>query len=95
MRILMRVEIPVEAGNAAVSNGILGEVVQNFRDAAKPEALYFAAGDGMRTVYAVFDLPTPSDIPRIAEPFFTKLLARIEWQPCMDFADLQAGLAKV
>ena len=95
MRILMRVEIPTEAGNAAIASGALGEVVAAFNEAHKPEALYFAAGDGMRTVYAVFDMAEPSDIPRIAEPFFTRLLARIEWQPCMNFADLQAGLGKV
>jgi hypothetical protein len=95
MRIFMRVEIPVEAGNASVANGELGKVVQAFSDKFKPEALYFAAGDGMRSIYSVFDMASPSDIPSVAEPFFTQLKARIEWQPCMDLADLQAGLAKL
>jgi hypothetical protein len=95
MRIFMRVEIPVEAGNAALANGELPKVIQAFADRFKPEALYFAAGDGMRSMYSVFDMAEASDIPSVAEPFFTKLNARIEWQPCMNFADLQAGLAKL
>ncbi|HEX4196489.1 MAG TPA: hypothetical protein VHZ26_03520 [Caulobacteraceae bacterium] len=95
MRIFMRVEIPVEAGNAAIASGALGKVVQAFSDKFKPEALFFAAGDGMRTMYSVFDMAEANDIPSVAEPFFTELKARIEWQPCMDLADLQAGLAKL
>ena len=95
MRVLMRVHIPVEAGNAAIANGHLPTVVQNFSDTAKPEALYFATSNGERTMTAVFDLVSPTDIPRIAEPFFTTLNAHLEWQPCMDLADLQAGLAKL
>jgi len=94
MRMLMRVHIPVETGNAAIADGRLPSVIQNFSDMAKPEALYFATSNGERTITAVFDLASPSDIPRIAEPFFTKLNAHLDWQPCMDLADLQAGLAK-
>ncbi|HEY1447939.1 MAG TPA: DUF3303 family protein [Caulobacteraceae bacterium] len=91
----MRVEIPVEAGNEAIASGTLGAVIQGFNEKAKPEALYFVAAHGARTMFAVFDMASPVDIPSIAEPFFTKLKARLEWQPCMDLADLQAGLAKV
>jgi hypothetical protein len=95
MRVLMRVHIPVEAGNKAIVNGHLPTVIQNFNEMAKPEALYFATSNGERTITAVFDLASPTDIPRIAEPFFTALNAHLEWQPCMDLADLQAGLAKL
>ncbi|HZC17087.1 MAG TPA: hypothetical protein VE309_10025 [Caulobacteraceae bacterium] len=95
MLIFMRVEIPVEAGNAAIASGDLPKVIQAFADKFKPEALHFASGDGMRTIYAVFDMADASDIPSVAEPFFTRLKARIDWQPCMDLADLRAGLAKL
>jgi hypothetical protein len=95
MRMLMRVEIPVEVGNEAIASGALPAVIQAFNEMAKPEALYFVAAHGARTIFAVFDLVSPIDIPSIAEPFFTKLKARLEWQPCMDLADLQAGLARL
>jgi hypothetical protein len=95
MRVLMRVQIPVEAGNAALANGALPKVIQGFTEAAKPEAMYFTAMNGKRTMIAVFDMVSASDIPRLAEPFFTGLNASLEWQPCMDLADLEAGLAKL
>ena len=95
MRVMMRVHIPVEAGNRAIADGHLPAVLEAFNKAAKPEALYFGTSNGERTLIAVFDMVSPTDIPRIAEPFFTKLNAHLDWQPCMDYADLQAGLAKM
>jgi hypothetical protein len=41
----------------------------------------------------VFDLPSTSKIPPLAEPFFIGLGATIEVTPAMDMADLQAGLS--
>jgi hypothetical protein len=95
MRVMMRVHIPVEKGNAAIADGHLPQVIQRFSDMAKPEAMYFGTSNGERTMIAVFDMVSPTDIPRIAEPFFTTLNAHLDWQPCMDLADLQAGLAKL
>jgi hypothetical protein len=95
MRVMMRVHIPVEAGNSAIANGHLPAVIQRFSETAKPEAMYFGTSNGERTMIAVFDMVSPTDIPRIAEPFFNTLNAHLDWQPCMDLADLQTGLAKL
>ncbi|WP_232248537.1 hypothetical protein [Streptacidiphilus rugosus] len=60
-----------------------------------PEAAYFGAKDGCRTAFIVFDLKETSDIPKIVEPFFMKLGAKVEFIPVMNFEDVQAGLSKV
>ncbi len=41
MRMLLKATIPVEAGNAAVSNGTLGATIQKILAELKPEAAYF------------------------------------------------------
>ena len=62
MRMMMRVYIPVEGGNAAIKSGSLAQTFQQFMDAAKPEAAYFVADGGERTTYFFFDLKHLSDI---------------------------------
>jgi hypothetical protein len=92
---MMRVYIPVEAGNAAIKNGSLGQTFQQFMDAAKPEAAYFVADGGERTAYFFFDLKQPADIPSIAEPFFANLHASIDVTPAMNIEDVRAGLGSL
>ena len=94
MRTMMKVTIPVEAGNAAVKNGTLPQIVGSVLEQVKAEAAYFCATDGMRSGYIVFDLKSPADIPSIAEPFFLGLNANVEFLPVMDVADMKAGVAK-
>ena len=38
MRVLMQVEFPVEAGNAAIKAGTLGRTIQSILEEQKPEA---------------------------------------------------------
>ena len=59
MRMMMRVSIPVEQGNAAIKDGSLANAFQLFMDSAKPEAAYFVADRGKRTAYFFFDLKQP------------------------------------
>jgi len=92
MRMMMRVYIPVEAGNAAIKNGSLAQTIQQFMDTEKPEAAYFVADGGERTAYFFFDLKQPWDIPLIAEPFFSKLHAAIDVTPAMNIEDVRSGL---
>jgi hypothetical protein len=94
MRMLMKVSIPVHAGNKAIKDGSLPETVKAFVDQMKPEAVYFVAEGGKRTGYFAFDLKDPTMIPTIAEPFFMNLDASIELQPAMNLEDMQAGVAK-
>jgi hypothetical protein len=89
MRMLLRVSIPVEAGNAAAKAGTLGSTIEGILAAIKPEAAYFHADDdGQRCGSIVFDMKDSSQIPAIAEPWFLAFNARISLQPVMSPQDL-------
>jgi hypothetical protein len=92
MRMLLRVQMEVEAGNRAIENGSLGQTLDRVMEQVKPEAAYFTAMDGMRTALIFFDMKEPSQIPSIAEPFFNTLKAKIEFLPVMTPDDVRTGL---
>ncbi|MCA9730171.1 MAG: hypothetical protein KC729_20975 [Candidatus Eisenbacteria bacterium] len=94
MRVLMKVSIPVEAGNRGVKEGILPKTIMNFVEQTKPEACYFTTENGKRTGLFFFDLKEPQMMPSIAEPFFVNLHASIDVAPAMDLEDMKAGVAK-
>lgn len=94
MRFLLKVNIPVEAGNAAAKAGKLGGTIQSILEDLKPEAVYFAAENGQRTALIFLDMQDASQIPAIAEPWFLAFNASIEASPVMTPADLaKAGSA--
>ncbi len=89
MRMLLRVSIPVEAGNAAAKAGTLGATVEGILAGLKPEAAYFYADDnGNRAGSIVFDLADSSQIPSVAEPWFLAFKATVSLRPVMNPADL-------
>jgi hypothetical protein len=94
MRTILKVTVPVEAGNVGIKNGRLAGVVESAIQALKPEATYFYAEGGKRHALFVFDLKDASDIPSVAEPFFLELNADVELHPCMNLADMRTGVAK-
>ena len=95
MRMLLRVSIPVEAGNAAAKDGTLGTKVEKILADLKPEAAYFFADDnGNRSGSIVFDMKDASEIPAIAEPWFLSFNAKVSFRPVMNPQDLaKAGPA--
>jgi len=95
MRMLLRVSIPVEAGNAAAKAGTLGTTIEKILGDLKPEAAYFFADDsGQRSGSMVFDLKDPSEIPAVAEPWFLAFNAQVSLRPVMSPQDLaKAGPA--
>ena len=95
MRMLMKVQLPTEAGNKAITDGTLPEIIRKTLERVQAEAAYFAAMDGHRTMLAVFDLKAASDIPAIAEPLFMGLNASVDFMPCMNVEDLRTGLSNV
>jgi hypothetical protein len=89
MRMLLRVSIPVEAGNAAAKAGTLGTTIEKILADLKPEATYFFADDnGNRSGSIVFDLKDPSEIPAVAEPWFLAFNAKVSLRPIMNPQDL-------
>ena len=89
MRMLLRVSIPVDAGNAAAKAGTLGSTVEQILADLKPEAAYWYADDhGNRSGSIVFDMKDTSEIPAVAEPWFLAFHAKISFRPVMNTQDL-------
>jgi hypothetical protein len=89
MRFLLKVSIPVEAGNEAAMSGTLGETIQSILNDLKPEAAYFTDDNGKRTGFIFFDMKDTSQIPSVAEPWFLAFKAHIEFHPAMNLQDLK------
>ena len=89
MRFLVKVNIPVEAGNKAVKEGTLGKTIQRILQEQKPEAAYFVAENGQRCGYLILNMESASKIPSIAEPWFLAFNASVEMKPAMVAEDLQ------
>ena len=88
MRVLLKVEIPVEAGNSIAQKGLLGETIQYILKEQKPEAVYFTDMNGNRTGLIFVNLADASQIPALAEPWFLAFNAKVEIHPVMTPKDL-------
>ena len=93
MRMLLKASIPVEAGNATIKSGTLGNNIEAILAEQKPEAAYFTLDNGMRTGFIFLDIQDASQLPAILEPWFLAFNASIELTPVMNGEDLgKAGL---
>ena len=91
MRFLVKVTLPVEAGNAAAKKDGFA-AIRSILEEQKPEAAYFIAEGGKRTVILILNMEKESDLPQIAEPWFLAFNADIEATPAMVPEDLaEAG----
>ncbi len=95
MRFLVKVNIPVEAGNAAVRAGKLGPTIQSILAEQKPEAAYFTDEHGQRTGYLIVDMKDASQIPAIAEPWFLAFNAAIHIHAVMVPEDLAKAAGSI
>ena len=93
MRMLLTARFPAEPFNTLVRKGEAGKILQAIVADLKPEAVYFTDEQGQRAAILVVDLPSPSDVPRFAEPFFLKFNADCHFKIVMSGEDLaKAGL---
>jgi len=93
MRMIMLVDFPVEPFNTLVRNGTVGAKIQKVLEDVKPEAVYFSERDGMRGAVLVVDVPDPSRVPALAEPFFLTFGATVKFRIAMTAEDIaKSGL---
>jgi hypothetical protein len=93
MRMMMLVNCPIEPFNTLVRKGTAGATMKKILDDIKPEAAYFGERDGKRGGILIVEVSKPSDMPRLAEPWFLNFNAEVEFRVVMTPADLaQADL---
>jgi len=96
MRMIMLVQFPIEPFNALTKNGSIGAKMKQLLDATKPEHVWFSERNGKRGGIMVVNLDSPSDVPRLAEPWFLALNAEVEFRIAMTPEDLgRSGLDSV
>ena len=82
MRTLLKVRIPVAAGNRAIKDGTLPQIIGKFVETFKPEASYFTSENGDRTGLFVLDVKD------------AQLDASITTSICMNLEGMKAGVEK-
>jgi hypothetical protein len=85
---MMTVELPIEPFNSGVRNGAAGATMKKILDDIKPEAAYFGSQNGKRGGILIVDVAKPSDIPKLAEPWFLNFNAEIDFRVVMTPQDL-------
>ncbi len=91
----LKVQIPVEAGNRALKDGILAACMKKAVKELRPEAAYFTVEGGMRTALFVLDMKDSSEMPFVGERFFLGLDAGLTSTPVMNPEELEKGLARL
>jgi len=88
MRMIMLVQLPIEPFNTAVKNGTIAGKMKQIMDAVKPEHAWFSERNGKRGGILIVNVDSPSDVPRLAEPWFLALNAEVEFRIAMTPEDL-------
>ncbi len=95
MRVFLRVQIPSNVGHDPLRDGSLPQVMTKFLETYRPEAAFFITDNGERCAHFYFDLKDVSLMPSLAEPFFTRLGAKVTYCPAMNAEDLKKGIEAV
>ena len=88
MRMMMLVQFPLEPFNTAVKNGTAATKVKQVLEAVKPEHAWFSEREGKRGGVLIVNVDSPSDIPRLSEPWFLTFNAEVEFRIAMTPEDL-------
>ena len=96
MKMLVNVTCPIEPFSSMIRNGSAGEIINRIIDEIKPDSIYFTELNGHRGAVMVVDVPEPSAVPVIAEPWFLNFDARCQFRIAMSPEDLmKANLTKL
>lgn len=96
MRMLIQVKLPHKEFNDKVKDNTINQTMKRILDELKPEAVYFTEYNGHRGLIMIADVAKPSDVPKIAEPWFLIFNADVEFHIVMTPDDLEkAGLDKL
>ena len=94
MKYIMKVSMPNDGSNDAISDPQFGHKMNELLSEIKAEATYFTTICGQRGAYIIVNMNDASEIPAIAEPFFLWLNAEVTFLPVMKPEDLaKAGPA--
>jgi hypothetical protein len=88
MRMIMLVQFPIEPFNSAVRSGTVAAKMKQILEAAKPEHAWFSERDGKRGGILIVNVDSPSDVPRLAEPWFLTFNAEVQFRIAMTPEDL-------
>ena len=88
MRMIMLVQFPIEPFNTAVKNGTIAAKIKQIMESIKPEHAWFSERNGKRGGILIVNVDSPSDVPRLAEPWFLALNAEVEFRIAMTPEDL-------
>ena len=91
MRLLLKVTFPHEPFNSMQRDGTAGPTLTEIFESIKPETVYMTLNNGMRCALCVVNVNSASDYPKIAEPFFLKFEADIEYEITMSLEELGAA----
>jgi hypothetical protein len=89
MRFVVTVRMPVEAGDAFVSDPEFPHVIEGILADQKAEAVYFMPVDGQRGILYVTDVPDGSYIPSVVEPWWLRLKADVRVAPAFTREEMQ------
>src|SRR4051812_42144867 len=89
MRMLMEVKIPHAQFNAVLKSGNASKILDRILEECRPEMAYFTEQEGCRGAVLVVNVDSPSDIPRLAEPWFLSFEASVQFKVAMTADDLR------
>ena len=93
---MMKVRIPIEAGNMALRDREFVKKMNDYLAGVKAKAAYFSTVEGQRGRHIVLDMAGAADMPGIAKPLFFWLDADVSCEPVMapeDLAKAGPGIA--
>ena len=95
MKYIIKVRLPIDAGNKALQDPKFGENLQSILQEIKAEAAYFTPIDGQRGIFIVTDFDEASRLAAISEKFWFFGKADIEFIPVMVIDDLKKAIPEI